>query len=68
MNPRSLFVFLLTLTVSSADNVELFWNLYDAVVSGGRILHDVANGVGAVSKAIRAIDTFLDASAAQQVG
>ncbi|KAK7068879.1 hypothetical protein SK128_013590, partial [Halocaridina rubra] len=51
------------LTVSSStrgDNVHLFWNLYDAVISGGRILHDVAEGVGAVSKAIKAIDMFLE--------
>ncbi|XP_068225971.1 uncharacterized protein [Palaemon carinicauda] len=44
------------------DNVDLFWNLYDAVISGGRILHDVAEGVGAVSKAIRAIDLFLEST------
>lgn len=50
-----------------ADNVALFWNLYDAVISGGRILHDVAEGVGAVSKAIRAIDSFLDSTAQAQV-
>lgn len=67
MNPRTIFVLLLTLTAAAADNVALFWNLYDAVVSGGRILHDVAEGVGAVSRAIRAIDNFLDSSAAAQV-
>ncbi|KAK4295412.1 hypothetical protein Pmani_032026 [Petrolisthes manimaculis] len=50
-----------------ADNVALFWNLYDAVISGGRILHDVAEGVGAVSKAIRAIDSFLDSTAQAQI-
>lgn len=53
--------------VDGADNVALFWNLYDAVISGGRILHDVAEGVGAVSKAIRAIDSFLDSTAQAQV-
>ncbi|KAG0710340.1 hypothetical protein GWK47_023021 [Chionoecetes opilio] len=67
MTPRSLLIFLLTATLTGATNVALFWNLYDAVVSGGRILHDVAEGVGAVSKAIRAIDNFLDTSALTQV-
>ncbi|KAG7165199.1 Group XIIA secretory phospholipase A2-like [Homarus americanus] len=57
---------LLTATSTMADNVALFWNLYDAVISGGRILHDVADGVGAVSKAIRAIDHFLDSTAEAQ--
>ncbi|XP_042228723.1 uncharacterized protein LOC121870819 [Homarus americanus] len=58
---------LLTATSTMADNVALFWNLYDAVISGGRILHDVADGVGAVSKAIRAIDHFLDSTAEAQI-
>ncbi|KAK8734351.1 hypothetical protein OTU49_006143 [Cherax quadricarinatus] len=58
---------LLTATSTVADNAALFWNLYDAVISGGRILHDVADGVGAVSKAIRAIDHFLDSTAEAQV-
>ncbi|KAK8734352.1 hypothetical protein OTU49_006143 [Cherax quadricarinatus] len=57
---------LLTATSTVADNAALFWNLYDAVISGGRILHDVADGVGAVSKAIRAIDHFLDSTAEAQ--
>ncbi|KAK3879963.1 hypothetical protein Pcinc_015525 [Petrolisthes cinctipes] len=58
---------LLVGVADGADNVALFWNLYDAVISGGRILHDVAEGVGAVSKAIRAIDSFLDSTAQAQI-
>ena len=52
---------------SLSDNVALFWNLYDSVVRGSRILHDVTEGVGAVSKAIKAIDTFLDTSAEEEL-
>ncbi|KAF2349819.1 Group XII secretory phospholipase A2 precursor, partial [Trinorchestia longiramus] len=50
-----------------SDNVALFWNLYDSVVTGSRILHDVTEGVGAVSKAIKAIDTFLDTDTERQL-
>lgn len=67
MRVWSLLCFFLTVTTSTANNIALFWNLYDAVISGGRILHDVADGVGAVSKAIRAIDSFLDSTAEAQV-
>ncbi|XP_045595499.1 uncharacterized protein [Procambarus clarkii] len=67
MRAWAVLYLLLTAASTMADNVALFWNLYDAVISGGRILHDVADGVGAVSKAIRAIDHFLDASAEAQV-
>ena len=49
-----------------ANNIELFWNLYDAVISGSRIVHDVVEGVGAVSSALQAIDAWLDTSG--QVG
>lgn len=52
---------------SFSDNVALFWNLYDSVVTGSRILHDVTEGVGAVSKAIKAIDVFLDTDAENQL-
>ncbi|XP_018027705.1 uncharacterized protein LOC108682949 [Hyalella azteca] len=54
-------------TDTFSDNVALFWNLYDSVVTGSRILHDVTEGVGAVSKAIKAIDTFLDTDAEKQL-
>ncbi|XP_042885160.1 uncharacterized protein LOC122261530 [Penaeus japonicus] len=67
MRVWSFLCFFLTVTSSTANNIALFWNLYDAVISGGRILHDVADGVGAVSKAIRAIDSFLDSTAQAQV-
>jgi len=49
-----------------SDNIALFWNLYDSVVTGTRILNDVAEGVGAVSKAIVAIDYFLDRDKADE--
>lgn len=48
-----------------SDNVALFWNLYDSVVTGSRILHDITEGVGAVSNAIKAIDAFLDTNTEQ---
>lgn len=60
----------LTLSLSvgqTSDNLELFWNLYSAVVRGSRILHDITEGVGAVSKAIHAIDSFLDISPDEKV-
>ncbi|XP_064080983.1 group XIIB secretory phospholipase A2-like protein isoform X1 [Macrobrachium nipponense] len=57
-----LCLFLALTSGVQGNNVDLFWNLYDAVISGGRILHDVAEGVGAVSKAIRAIDMFLEST------
>ncbi|XP_071526768.1 uncharacterized protein [Panulirus ornatus] len=67
MRPWAFLCLFLTATTTAADTVVLFWTLYDAVISGGRILHDVVEGVGTVSKAIRAIDSFLDSSAEAQV-
>lgn len=67
----SLIVTLLSITAncdnSLSENLALFWNLYDSVVTGTRILHDVTEGVGAVSKAIKAIDSFLDNNAEDQL-
>lgn len=63
MNLWSFLSMLLVTTTSvgqSSETLELFWNLYSAVVRGSRILHDITEGVGAVSKAIRAIDNLLD--------
>lgn len=65
MKPWSLLCLCLVLTLTPSargNNSDLFWNLYSAVISGGRILHDVAEGVGSVSKAIKAIDMFLEST------
>ncbi|XP_076041878.1 uncharacterized protein LOC143025757 [Oratosquilla oratoria] len=67
MRVLTFLVMAAAMAAGQAQNVALFWNLYDAVVTGSRILHDVADGVGAVSKAIKAIDTFLDASAEAEI-
>ena len=59
--------FVLTIATANGQSIALFWNLYEAVAQGSRIIHDVTEGVGAVSKAIQAIDSFLDISAEQQI-
>ena len=42
-----------------SDNIALFWNLYETVTTGTKILTDITEGVGAVSNAIAAIDAYL---------
>ena len=67
MRLNILYSLIFSLVSVNGQNLALFWNLYEAVAQGSRIIHDITEGVGAVSKAIAAIDSFLDISAVDQI-